>query len=137
MTEKDISTDWHERPSTFPDSMTPVEIAMFLLLDQAGHAPISAYRQERAGVGQLREWLGRWQNSAVVLGSVSPRLRCCDYDDEAACGGWAFCRAGRTTSCGVATSGPSHGLVICGSSGRGPSRPYGVKLRQRREAKDA
>jgi len=137
MTEKNISNDWPERPSTFPDSMTPVETAMFLLLDQAGHATISAYPQERAGVGQLREWLGRRQNSAVVLGSVSPRLLCCDSDDEAAYGGWASCRAGRTTSCGVATSGPSHGLVICGSSGRGPSRPYGVNLRQRREAKDA
>ena len=44
MTEKEISSDWPERPSTFPDLMTPEEAAMFLRLDQTGHNPESAKR---------------------------------------------------------------------------------------------
>ena len=35
---------WPERPSAFPDLMTPVEAAMFLRLDQTGHNPVSACR---------------------------------------------------------------------------------------------
>lgn len=35
---------WPERPSVFPDLMTPVEAAMFLCLDQTGHTPRSAKR---------------------------------------------------------------------------------------------
>jgi len=35
---------WPERPSVFPDLMTPVEAAMFLRLDQTGHTPGSAKR---------------------------------------------------------------------------------------------
>jgi len=44
MTEKEISSDWPERPSIFPDLMTPEEAAMFLRLDQTGHDPESAKR---------------------------------------------------------------------------------------------
>ena len=44
MTEKEISSDWPERPSIFPDLMTPEEAAMFLRLDQIGHTPASACR---------------------------------------------------------------------------------------------
>jgi hypothetical protein len=44
MTRRDIDHGWPERPSIFPDLMTPTEAAMFLRLDQAGHTPISAYR---------------------------------------------------------------------------------------------
>ena len=137
MKREDVHNGWPERPSVFPDLMTPVEAAMFFWLDLAGHTPISAYRQEPAGVGQLREWFARRRNIAVVLGPVSGGLCRRDSDDEAAYGGWASRCTGWITSCGVATSSPSHGLVICGSSGRKPSRPYGVNLRQRREVKDA
>ncbi len=44
MAEKDVSNTWPERPSTFPDLMTPQEAAMFLRLDQIGHTPVSACR---------------------------------------------------------------------------------------------
>ncbi len=44
MTSRDIIDDWPERPGIFPDLMTPIEAAMFLRLDQAGHTPISAHR---------------------------------------------------------------------------------------------
>ena len=44
MTEKNVSSDWPERPSTFPDLMTSEEAAMFLRLDQVGHTPTSACR---------------------------------------------------------------------------------------------
>ena len=44
MTEKNVSSDWPERPSIFPDLMTSEEAAMFLRLDQVGHTPASAYR---------------------------------------------------------------------------------------------
>jgi len=44
MTEKEISSDWPEKPSIFPDLMTPEEAAMFLRLDQIGHTPTSACR---------------------------------------------------------------------------------------------
>jgi len=44
MTEKEISSDWPERPSIFRDLMTPEEAAMFLRLDQIGHTPASACR---------------------------------------------------------------------------------------------
>ncbi len=44
MTEKELSSDWPEKPSIFPDPMTPEEAAMFLRLDQIGHTPTSAYR---------------------------------------------------------------------------------------------
>jgi hypothetical protein len=36
--------EWPERPATFPDLMTPMEAAMFLRLDEAGHDPESAKR---------------------------------------------------------------------------------------------
>lgn len=39
----DIS-NWPQRPETFPELMTPVEAAMFLRLDHAGHTPKSAIR---------------------------------------------------------------------------------------------
>jgi hypothetical protein len=137
MTKTDIGNDWPVRPSAFPDLMTPVEAAMFLRLDIAGHNLISAYRQERADVGQLGEWFGRRRSIPVALGPVSGGLCCRDLDDEAACGSSASNYTGWIISCGVATSGPSHGLVICRSSGRKSSRPYGANLRQRREVKDA
>lgn len=38
------NTQWPERPSVFPDLMTPTEAAMFLRLDQTGHTPDSAIR---------------------------------------------------------------------------------------------
>jgi hypothetical protein len=41
---KEIINGWPERPKVFSDLMTPVEAAMFLRLDQAGHTPESAYR---------------------------------------------------------------------------------------------
>lgn len=44
MTEKDTGSRWPERPSVFPDLMTPEEAAMFLRLDQIGHTPASACR---------------------------------------------------------------------------------------------
>lgn len=44
MTEKDTGNRWPERPSVFPDLMTPEEAAMFLRLDQVGHTPTSASR---------------------------------------------------------------------------------------------
>ena len=37
-------TKWPERPKLFPDLMTPIEAAMFLRLDQAGHNPKNACR---------------------------------------------------------------------------------------------
>jgi len=36
--------EWPERPALFPDLMTPVEAAMFLRLDEAGHSPDAARR---------------------------------------------------------------------------------------------
>ncbi len=44
MKKTDIGNDWPERPSVFPDLMTPAEAAMFLRLDQTGHTPMSACR---------------------------------------------------------------------------------------------
>jgi hypothetical protein len=44
MTTKDPGNVWPEKPNVFPDLMTPIEAAMFLRLDQAGHTPVSAYR---------------------------------------------------------------------------------------------
>jgi hypothetical protein len=44
MTQTEIHNGWPKRPSTFPDLMTPIEAAMFLRLDQAGHTPVSAHR---------------------------------------------------------------------------------------------
>ena len=35
---------WPEKPSIFPNLMTPIEAAMFLRLDQSGHNPESARR---------------------------------------------------------------------------------------------
>jgi hypothetical protein len=36
--------DWPDRPSIFPELMSPTEAAMFLRLDQVGHTPTSAAR---------------------------------------------------------------------------------------------
>ena len=44
MTTKDPGNGWPEKPNVFPNLMTPIEAAMFLRLDQAGHTPVSAYR---------------------------------------------------------------------------------------------
>jgi hypothetical protein len=44
MTQTEIHNAWPKRPSIFPDLMTPIEAAMFLRLDQAGHTPVSAHR---------------------------------------------------------------------------------------------
>ena len=38
------ASEWPERPSVFPELMTPVEAAMFLRLDETGHNPESAGR---------------------------------------------------------------------------------------------
>jgi hypothetical protein len=44
MKKRNIDNGWPERPSIFPDLMTPAEAAMFLRLDQTGHTPESARR---------------------------------------------------------------------------------------------
>jgi hypothetical protein len=44
MMKRSTDNSWPERPSTFPDLMTPEEAAMFLRLDQVGHTPASASR---------------------------------------------------------------------------------------------
>jgi hypothetical protein len=44
MTREDPGNGWPEKPSIFPDLMTPEEAAMFLRLDQTGHTPRSARR---------------------------------------------------------------------------------------------
>jgi len=44
MKKTNIGNDWPDRPSVFPELMTPHEAAMFLRLDQAGHTPVSACR---------------------------------------------------------------------------------------------
>jgi hypothetical protein len=47
MQQQDMITDgkeWPERPSIFPDLMTPIEAAMFLRLNETGHNPTSASR---------------------------------------------------------------------------------------------
>jgi hypothetical protein len=42
---RDVTNNgWPEKPSVFPDLMTPEEAAMFLRLDQVGHTPASACR---------------------------------------------------------------------------------------------
>ena len=43
-TTKSAKENWPDRPRIFPDLMTPVEAAMFLRLDQMGHAPEAAIR---------------------------------------------------------------------------------------------
>jgi len=44
MAKDDTGNGWPQRPSIFPDLMTPEEAAMFLRLDQTGHTPASACR---------------------------------------------------------------------------------------------
>ena len=44
MKREDVHNGWPERPSVFPDLMTPHEAAMFLRLDETGHTPASACR---------------------------------------------------------------------------------------------
>ena len=41
---KDNKEKWPERPTGFPQLMTPIEAAMFLRLDQIGHTPAIAIR---------------------------------------------------------------------------------------------
>ena len=51
MARSNTEDGWPDRPSTFPELMTPEEAAMFLRLDQIGHTPASACR--------IRQWPGR------------------------------------------------------------------------------
>lgn len=44
MTKTGTDHGWPEKPSVFPDLMTPVEAAMFLRLEETGHNPRSACR---------------------------------------------------------------------------------------------
>ena len=42
--KQDDQQNWPEKPDTFSELMTPVEAAMYLRLDLAGHTPKSAIR---------------------------------------------------------------------------------------------
>ena len=44
MINQDNNQNWPQKPTEFPELMTPVEAAMFLRLDITGHTPKSAIR---------------------------------------------------------------------------------------------
>ncbi|MBN2588650.1 MAG: helix-turn-helix domain-containing protein [Sedimentisphaerales bacterium] len=44
MINQNNNQDWPQKPTEFPELMTPVEAAMYLRLDQTGHTPKSAIR---------------------------------------------------------------------------------------------
>ena len=50
--------DWPDKPSIFPELMSPTEAAMFLRLDQVGHTPTSAART-------LNFWRGKGELKAT------------------------------------------------------------------------
>jgi hypothetical protein len=60
MQQQDTAHDkeWPQRPSVFPELMTPEEAAMFLRLDEVGHTPSSACRT-------LNYWRDRGQLKAT------------------------------------------------------------------------
>jgi hypothetical protein len=60
MQQQDIThgKEWPQRPSVFPELMTPEEAAMFLRLNEVGHTPSSACRT-------LNYWRDRGQLKAT------------------------------------------------------------------------
>lgn len=68
MKQSSIRDGWPKRLSVFPDLMTPIEAAMFLRLDQAGHTPLGHVLSQRpVQDSERRHRNARYHNAALDI----------------------------------------------------------------------